>query len=140
MTAGMEHDLRGYVVLVVDDDPLIRWYAEAILQTANLKVIVAGNGVEEMEIFHSWRGSIDLVITDIRMPHMNGTDLAAALRSENPALPLIFVSGEPAPQSIDKLAGGCIFVEKPFAPRLLLDAALQLLNATRMPEITFKRA
>ena len=136
----MEHDFRGHVVLVVDDDPLIRWYAEAILQTADLKVLVARDGVEAIELFHSWRGSIDLVITDIRMPRMSGTDLAAALRSENPAIPLIFISGETAPESDGQLQGRFLFVEKPFTPRVLLDAAHQLLNATRMAEITFKRA
>lgn len=140
MTGGMEHDFRGDVVLVVDDDPLVRWYTEAILQTANLKVIVAGDGLQALDIFYTWRASIDLVITDIRMPLMSGTDLAISLRSANPALPLIFISGEPAPQSNKMPPGGTLFIEKPFTPRVLLDAVHRLLNATRLPEITFKRA
>lgn len=75
-----------------------------------------------------WRGRIDLVITDIRMPRMTGTDLAMSLRSDSPAIPLIFVSGEPAPVDMNDPEKGFFFIEKPFAPKELLDAARQFLN------------
>jgi CheY-like chemotaxis protein len=84
--------------------------------------------VEALEVFHTWRSRIDLVITDIRMPRMTGTDLAVSLRSDSPAIPLIFVSGEPAPVVMSDPIGGSFFIEKPFGPTELLDAARQFLN------------
>ena len=81
-----------------------------------------------MEIFHDSKQRIDLVITDIRMPRMTGTDLASSLRSDAPAIPLILVSGEGAPADMVDPGNGVLFIEKPFAPKVLLEAASQFLD------------
>jgi CheY-like chemotaxis protein len=122
------HDVRRHLVLVVDDDSRVRWYIKKILQSAGVQVLEAGDGVEALEVFRAWHTSIALVITDIRMPHMTGTDLAVSLRTDCPAIPLIFVSGEPAPVDMVDPTKGIFFIEKPFAPKALLDAASQFLN------------
>jgi CheY-like chemotaxis protein len=124
----VQHDVTGHLVLVVDDDSRIRWYIKRILQNAGVGVLEAGDGLEALEVFHAWHTRIALVITDIRMPHMTGTDLAVSLRSDCPAIPLIFVSGEPAPADMVDPANGIFFIEKPFAPQALLDAASRFLN------------
>jgi two-component system, cell cycle sensor histidine kinase and response regulator CckA len=129
--AGMldtaQHDVSGHLVLVVDDDSRIRLYITTILQRAGVQVLEARDGLEALEVFQAWRGRISLVITDIRMPRMTGTDLAISLRSYCPTIPLIFVSGEAAPADIDPNKG-ILFIEKPFAPKMLLDAANRFFN------------
>ena len=74
-----------------------------ILQSAGVKVLEAGDGLEALEVFHASKTRVDLVITDIRMPRMSGTDLASSLRSDAPAIPLILVSGEGAPAGHDPI-------------------------------------
>jgi CheY-like chemotaxis protein len=128
MIDGTPRSMSGHLVLVVDDDPRIRAYIRKVLQRTGVHVLEAGDGMEGLEIFRAWGDRIDLVITDIRMPRMTGTDLAIALRSVNPNVPLIFVSGDSAPANVNDLADGFFFVEKPFAPAVLLHAAGQLFN------------
>jgi CheY-like chemotaxis protein len=128
MTDWIQHDGAGHLVLVVDDDSGIRSYIKTILQSADVHVLEAGDGLEALEVFQVWRGRIDLVITDIRMPRMTGTDLAISLRSDCPAIPLIFVSAEPAPMDMNDPKKGFFFIEKPFSPKVLLEAAHQFFN------------
>jgi FixJ family two-component response regulator len=84
--------------------------------------------LEALEVFHACSSRIVLVITDIRMPRMTETDLAASLRSDCPAIPLIFVSGEPAPADTVDPKKGIFFIGKPFAPKSLLETASQFFN------------
>jgi len=128
MIDWIQHEAASHLVLVVDDDSRIRSYIKTILQSADVQVLEAGDGLEALEVFHVWRGRIDLVITDIRMPRMTGTDLAVSLRSNCPAIPLIFVSGEPAPADLNDPKTGFFFIEKPFSPKALLDAARRFFN------------
>ncbi len=123
-----QHDIGGHLVLVVDDDSRVRSYMRAILQSAGVNVLEAGDGLEALEVFHASKSRVDLVITDIRMPRMSGTALASSLRSDAPAIPLILVSGEGAPVDIVDPRNGVLFIEKPFAPKVLLEAASQFLD------------
>jgi CheY-like chemotaxis protein len=128
MIDGTPRSMSGHLVLVVDDEPRIRGYIRKVLERTGVHVLEAGDGVEALEIFRAWGGRIDLVITDIRMPRMTGTELAISLRSLSPTVPLIFVSGESLPPQMNDLEDGFFFVEKPFAPGVLLNAAGQLFN------------
>ena len=128
MNDRMQHDLGSPLVLVVDDDSQIRRYIKIVMQSAGVQVLEAEDGLEGLEVFRVWRGRIDVVITDIRMPRMKGTDLAILLRRESPSIPLIFVSGEPIPANINIPGNGFLFIEKPFAARVLLDAASRFLQ------------
>jgi two-component system cell cycle sensor histidine kinase/response regulator CckA len=123
-----KHDIGGHLVLVVDDDSRVRSYIRAILQSAGVTVLEAGDGLEALEVFHASKSRVDLVITDIRMPRMSGTDLASSLRLDAPAMPLILVSGEGAPPEMIDPGNGVLFIEKPFAPKALLEAASQFLD------------
>ena len=120
-------DPSSHLVLIVDDDCRIRRYIKTILRSANFQVLEAADGLEALEVFYAC-GKIDLVITDIRMPRMTGTDLAISLRSDRPAIPLIFVSGEPVPADMVDPKKGICFVAKPFAPNALLETANQIFN------------
>ena len=124
----IQHDAGGPLVLVADDDSQIRRYIKIVIESAGVQVFEAEDGFEALEVFRVWRGRIDLVITDIRMPRMKGTDLAISLRRECPTIPLIFVSGEPVPADMNIPGDGFLFIEKPFAARVLLDAASRYLQ------------
>jgi CheY-like chemotaxis protein len=128
MLHGTPRNPCGLLVLVVDDHPQIRRYIRAVLQTTGVQVLEAGDGLEALEIFQARDGRIDLVITDIHMPRMKGTDLALSLRSIRPTVPLIFVSSEGAPVAMQNPKDGFGFLEKPFGPRDLLNAAGQFLD------------
>ena len=116
------------MVLVVDDDSRVRSYMRTILQSAGMEVLEARDGVEALEIYSVSKSRIDLVVTDIRMPRMSGTDLASSIRSETPSVPLILVSGERASADMIDPRNGVLFIEKPFAPKVLLEAASQFLD------------
>ena len=58
-------------------------------------LLVAKDGIEAYNLFRDMGGAVDLVVTDIFMPRMNGTELAQKLRSEKPSLSILFMSGLP---------------------------------------------
>ena len=128
MIDGTPRSMSGHLVLVVDDDPRIRGYIRKVLQRTGGHILEAGDGLEGLEVFRAWGDRIDLVITDIRMPRMTGTELASSLRFVRPRLPLIFVSGDSVPANMSDPDDGFYFIEKPFSPAALLDAAAQFLN------------
>src|ERR1039458_6809689 len=72
------------VILVADDEALIRNLVTLLLQRDGHLVLSAANGREGLELSRKYPGPIELVITDARMPRMNGTDLCAHLLQERP--------------------------------------------------------
>lgn len=79
--------LEDIRILYVEDEAVIRRQIQRFLARRVKSVEVASDGEEGLEFFHSMQP--DLVITDICMPRMNGVDLIAAIRKENPVLPII---------------------------------------------------
>jgi CheY-like chemotaxis protein len=82
-------------VLVVDDEEVLRSYMARVLQGEGYSVIEAENGVEALSLLSRKDTDVvvDLVITDVRMPKMGGTDLAASLAQRDASPPVLFVSG-----------------------------------------------
>jgi CheY-like chemotaxis protein len=78
-------------VLVVDDEVLAAMALESVLQRRGFRVSLAGDGQQALEIWN--RDRADAVVTDLKMPRMTGDELAARLRTADPLLPLIVVSG-----------------------------------------------
>jgi CheY-like chemotaxis protein len=128
MIDAVQHRPAGHLVLVVDDESRVREYMKTILQSAGMQVLEAGDGVEALEVFRVSKQRIDLVIADIRMPRMTGTDLANSIRSDDPTTPVILVSAEGTPANMIDPGNGVLFIEKPFAPKVLLEAANQFLD------------
>jgi CheY-like chemotaxis protein len=80
------------LVLLVDDEPNIRLVLSAILEQAGYRVMVAEDGFIALRRLQEAKP--DLVVTDLRMPNMNGFELLTVLRSRFPDIPTIAVSGE----------------------------------------------
>jgi CheY-like chemotaxis protein len=85
----------GSTVIVVDDDATIRHQLRIPLEELGLAVLEAQNGEAAWELFRETLGSTRLVVTDIRMPRMNGIDLSLKVRSIQPDFPVILLSGSP---------------------------------------------
>jgi len=107
------------VILAVDDDALVLLNTAAMLEDLGHTVLEASSGKSALEILRR-EGNIDLVITDQAMPHMTGSDLAAAIRLERPGLPIILATGfaelpPGADEALPKLS-------KPFLQQQLADA------------------
>jgi len=119
-------------VLVVEDDDGIRAVIKRILERAGHRVMEATNGAEALRICEASADSIDLVLSDIAMPEMQGPDLARRIRERHPDMALLLMSGytETASQKEDFLGDGVEFLGKPFSPdaltrkiRTILDGA-----------------
>lgn len=115
-----------FTVLVVDDDPLVLLSAVAMLEDLGHKVFYAESGTRALEII-SQEHAIDLVITDQAMPHMTGIQLADAIKTRWPTLPILLATGfteqMEIPVSWPRLA-------KPFTQELLSLAMLEAMEAT----------
>ncbi|MEQ8409750.1 MAG: response regulator [Gammaproteobacteria bacterium] len=80
-------------VLVVDDDEMVRNVTGRMLELAGYAVLMAGGGHEAIDIFKAEHSAIDLVILDVVMPKMHGSEVSIKLREMNPTIPVLFVTG-----------------------------------------------
>lgn len=115
-------------VLVVDDDPSILHLVEAQLADYACHPILASSGEEALEIAAK-KSPIDLLLTDIKMPGMNGIDLARQFCALYPDIKVLFMSGFSLPASLYSIAGkGVIFLQKPFRAEALIAKMKFVLN------------
>ena len=119
--ADTPQDTRPLLV-VVDDEPQMRRIMAASLE-AHYRVLLAEDGRQALELFATNGPEISAVVTDIRMPRMDGLALAAALRDRAIWVPILFVSGFGV---IGQAPG--LFLPKPFLPDNLLEAVRRLLD------------
>jgi CheY-like chemotaxis protein len=84
--------VSGLCVLVVDDDSLVLTSTGLLLEDLGHRVISAASGAQALALFDA-RQDIDLVITDMAMPKMNGAQLAQTIRIMKPSLPIILATG-----------------------------------------------
>jgi two-component system, cell cycle sensor histidine kinase and response regulator CckA len=82
-------------VLLVEDEEVVRNFAARALKRQGYRVLEAGSGVEAMEVMEKNKGKVDIVVSDVVMPEMDGPTLLKELRKTNPDLKFIFVSGYP---------------------------------------------
>ena len=106
----------GQCVLVVEDDPSVRLLIRDVLEEVGYAAIEASDGASAMPILASDR-AIDLMISDVGLPGMNGRQLADTARSHRPGLPILFVTGyaENAAIRADFLGENMSMITKPFS-------------------------
>ena len=113
----------GLSVLVVDDETAVRRFAVRVLDRDGYDVLEATDGAEALEVVQSQKAPIDVVVSDIVMPRLNGVELMQALSLSHPDLPVILMSGY-ATAALSELgiATPCSILTKPFpAERLLAE-------------------
>jgi signal transduction histidine kinase/ActR/RegA family two-component response regulator len=111
-------------VLVVDDDALVRVGTQRMLAALGHDVDIAASGVDALRWLEAHRVQPTLLITDHRMPGMDGAELTRAVRDRHPDVPIIIASGyiEEAEAALDDLRLDVVLLPKPFARRELVDA------------------
>ena len=123
-------DLTGQgTILLVEDEEGLRALNARGLASRGYTVLEAGNGLEAIDLLEKFDGQIDLVVSDVVMPEMDGPTLARELRSRNPDLKIIFVSGyaEDAFQKHLPDHGQYAFLPKPFTLKQLVAAVKETL-------------
>ena len=117
-------DLTGTAtVLLVEDEEAVRSFASRALSTRGYKVLEAGSGVEALEVMERVEGKIDLVVSDVVMPEMDGPTLLRHLRERNPEIRIVFMSGY-AEEAFRKNLGpdeDFVFLPKPFTLKKLAE-------------------
>ena len=106
-------------VLVVDDDPVVGKSFGRVLSARGYAVITAENGQDALTKLS--REDYDVVFTDIRMPGMNGLEVAERVKASQPWLPVVIVTGygTEANEARAEAAGVCGFLRKPLSPELI---------------------
>jgi len=119
-------------LLVVEDDVALRRLIRATLRLEGYKVLTAKDGIEGLEMLQGNSRTIDLVVSDIVMPSMNGLQLKERAASLCPSLPFLLISGymEQIAGSGEPRGGGGAFLEKPFYPAELVRKVRELLHET----------
>jgi len=113
----------GLSVLVVDDESAVRRFAVRVLQRDGYEVIEAADGLEALELIRTGRVTVDVIVSDIVMPRMNGVELMRAVAESDLQIPVVLMSGY-ATAALSELgiATPCSIVPKPFpAERLLAE-------------------
>lgn len=116
-------------ILLVDDEPSIRFVLGAVLEHAGYAVDSAEDGFAALRKLQS--AMPDLVITDLRMPNMNGFELLSVLRTRFPQLPTIAISGEFLRAGDQSPIADAFFQKGNYATDDFLQTIARLLNTTR---------
>ncbi len=115
-------------ILLVEDEEALRTVTTFILTQRGYRVIEAKDGREALEIFKDRLPEIDLVVTDLVMPHMGGRELACQLAELKPSLKIAFVSGYVDESECGGDLSDCITIEKPISPDKLVRKIRQILD------------
>ena len=116
--------LDAAVILLVEDEPAVRGLFANALRKDGFFVLEASNGAEALNVVEQ-AGRIDLVVTDVVMPIMKGTELAARLRQTFPSLRFIFVSGYAIHESLGPNAE---LLQKPFVKQDLVKRVVAVIG------------
>jgi DNA-binding NtrC family response regulator len=115
-------------ILIVEDETLIRKNICAFLRKEGYEVTEARDGAQAADLLNSER--FDLLITDIALPHLNGSELVEHVNGVSPQTPVILVSGYlPSSLSDSAVSGAVTFLEKPIALKALLRVIQRLLKS-----------
>ena len=116
-------------ILVVDDQPEIRALVSRGFRQRGYEVVEAGDGMAALDVARSASQPFDLVVTNSRMPHLDGPRLVECLRQLDPDLPIMHMSGSHGlGRTTQDLPADVPTIFKPFSVWGLLDEAEQLLR------------
>ena len=117
------------VILLVEDESMVREITGEVLSHAGYRVLETSNAREALQVASQHQGRIDLLLTDIVMPEMNGADLAHRMLNQQPDLATLFMSGY-AEHDVLRHANlsTAIHIQKPFTVDLLLSRVAEALN------------
>jgi CheY-like chemotaxis protein len=121
------------MVLVVDDEPIVRKMATHSLQRYGYSVVTADDGREGLERFRELHGQLKIVILDLTMPVMSGEEALRKMRLIDPRLPVVLSSGYNEVEAIRRFAGTGLagFLQKPYTASALAEKIQNVLRKAR---------
>jgi DNA-binding response OmpR family regulator len=119
------------IVLVIEDDQLIQSIVEDALIEGGFELVIVSSGENAVELLDRSHRKYRALVTDINLGRdkMEGWDVARYAREMDPAVPVVYMSGDSAEDWGSKGVPNSIMLAKPFAPAQLVTAVSQLLNA-----------
>jgi PAS domain S-box-containing protein len=123
----------GETVVLAEDEDALRVLIARVLAGSGYRVISGRNGAEALEAVRASGGRVDVLLTDVVMPRMNGADLAARLSTEQPGVKVLFMTGHTEDGTLlDRFeAGETEIIQKPFTSEALLGHLRRLLGPPR---------
>jgi DNA-binding NtrC family response regulator len=110
-------------ILVVDDDEMVLRYVTVTLKRQGYRVHQAGSGHEGLQYFAEHRVGLSMILTDIIMPGLSGTQMVERILALEPAMPVTFMTGTAAEARLPRPQSKTYkLIHKPFTPQKLLDA------------------
>jgi CheY-like chemotaxis protein len=124
---------KSTCVLLVEDDLMLRDTMAEVLQLAGYQVMVARHGQEALDCYLAFQANIGIVVTDLKMPVMDGVAFSRALRQMNSQVPIIVISGYPSEADRTQLRELriCQWIQKPIGAEVLLPLIAQAMEASR---------
>jgi hypothetical protein len=121
------------VIMIVDDDPLVKTLVERVLTSEGYRVITASDGFEAIDIYKKFQTVVDLVILDFKMPGMDGMALFNELQELNPRVPAALTSGFVEEDQLDSMMAKGLrgFIPKPLTQQKLLQKVRAILDGLR---------
>jgi len=117
-------------ILLVEDEEQVRALVETLLQGRGYHVLTAKDPVHALQIAATHPAHIDLLLTDVIMPHMNGRDLTDKLLTTRPSTRVLYMSGYTDNVVVDHgIPDAVAFLQKPITPNLLSRKLRELLDA-----------
>jgi len=122
---------REVVVLLAEHDPEVRLMLERLLKQGGYDLLVAEDGQQALQKSDEHKGRIDILVADIQMPGMTGSDLAREMRRDRQDLRIILLS--PSVQGLLVLDSTWHFLQKPFLPKSLLERIVDVVKKPPAP-------
>jgi PAS domain S-box-containing protein len=131
----LTHPRGSETILLVEDDLTLREMLREHLKNAGYSVLSASNGGEAIQLVERYPDIIDLLVTDVIMPHTNGPDLAKFMTSQRPEMKVLYISGYVGDKlkDISKLAPGVALLQKPFQLADFSDKVREVLSFSGNP-------
>jgi two-component system cell cycle sensor histidine kinase/response regulator CckA len=115
------------VILVAEDEVLVRNFVCLQLQRDGYQVLAAADGVEALQVARAYTGTIHLLLTDVVMPRMDGLALARQMLEERPGTRILVMSGRVVSEGRDQTID-LPFIKKPFVAKLLREKVKEVLK------------
>lgn len=122
---------REVVVLLAEHDPAVRVMLERLLKQGGYDLLVAEDGQEALQKSDEHKGRIDILVADVQMPGMTGSDLAREIRGSRPEIRFLLLSA--SEQGLLVLDSTWHFLQKPFLPKALLERIVDVIKKPPTP-------
>ncbi len=139
-----QHHGSGETVLLVDDEPMVRMVTQRILEGSGYRVLTACDGASAVALYAERRQEVDIVLTDMMMPGLDGAATIRALRGINANVQIVAASGMITDERMNKAceAGASCVLRKPFSTEIMLETLHRVVSEGRIfrPLVSLKRA